>query len=218
MKNARVQETERGFPMRTAFLSAVLIAVVFTPARAEIYSAYTTVDPQTDCSTFDAPGPEEEGGDWGNSLCNGWGGYPVTWNYGDARESVYFGYTKPNTQNLPFQSFSGFNSAGQKIEWRINKETTKQRPIATILRWKVSIDPADSSKTNEVLVVSKVGLLEAPQGCVVGYVLATGDPQANEKARGLADQKAAVFTCGKDTPTRIGAVPEPMGDVFTLQP
>jgi hypothetical protein len=201
--------------MFTRFFSIAFLALAVPSARAEIASLYTTLDIERDCSTVDAPGPGEAGGDWGVSLCNGWGGYPIYVDYGDARESLYFGFIKPVDGRLPFQSFSGFNSAGDKIEWRIETDKSRERAIATIVRWKVTVDP-NTMQQNDVLVVSKVGQMDSLQACVVGYVLATGDAEANAKARVLADAKAKTFACGKDTPQRIGAVPEPMGDVFAV--
>jgi hypothetical protein len=200
--------------MKKFFLVLALISFA-APAQSEMISAYTMLKMDRDCSVLEVPGPDEPGDDWSRSLCNGWGGYPVFVDYGDARESLYFGFVEPGAVRLPFQSFGGFNAAGDKIEWRIEKTVTYERPIATILRWKVTVDP-DTNAINDVLVVSKVGAQETPQACVIGYVLATGDADANIKARKIADEKAAAFTCGKDTPERIGKVPEPMGDVFSM--
>jgi hypothetical protein len=49
-----------------------------------------------------------------------------------------------------------------------------------------------------VLLVAKVGQPDARQGCTVGLVLATGNPQANEQARRIADDQARSFECGTD--------------------
>jgi hypothetical protein len=46
-------------------------------------------------------------------------------------------------------------------------------------------------------------------GCAVGLVLATGNPEANEAARELADERARNFTCGVDKRVTVG---DPMPD------
>lgn len=67
--------------------------------------------------------------------------------------------------------------------------------------------PGRRKKPTEVLLVAKVGQMEARDGCTVGLVLATGNPAANDQARKLADDKARTFACGKDRHTVIGKVP-----------
>ena len=67
--------------------------------------------------------------------------------------------------------------------------------------------PRTEKKSTDVLLVAKVGQMDARDGCTVGLVLATGNPQANDQARKLADEKARTFACGKDRHTVIGNVP-----------
>ncbi|TGR16275.1 hypothetical protein EN839_34090, partial [Mesorhizobium sp. M1C.F.Ca.ET.196.01.1.1] len=68
-------------------------------------------------------------------------------------------------------------------------------------------NPEDDKKSTDVLVVAKVAQPEERQGCTIGLVLATGNPQANDQARKLADEKAKTFVCGKDKREVIGDVP-----------
>ena len=58
-----------------------------------------------------------------------------------------------------------------------------------------------------MLVVSKVGQPGGAAGCTVGLVAASGNPQANDEARRIADEKAKAFECGKDRRLTSGAVP-----------
>ena len=76
-------------------------------------------------------------------------------------------------------------------------------PFATIHRWFVS-DPEDPDKQIEVLVVEKVGQIGERDGCAVGLVLATGNPNANEMARKIADEQARDFACGADERVIVG--------------
>ncbi len=105
-----------------------------------------------------------------------------------------------------WESFSGFNSSGARIEWRIETTGDKAVPFAAIHRRSIS-NPDDENKPTEVLLVAKVGQMDARDGCTVGLVLATGNPAANDQARKLADDKARTFACGKDRHTVIGNVP-----------
>lgn len=173
-------------------------------AHAEIVSAYSDLNAEKDCATFAAAA--EGDGDWGNMACSGYKGFPVILYYGDARESVFYGFPPIGDQAPTWESFVAFNSAGPKIEWRIDRNGRVETPFATIHRRFVS-DPENPDKNVEVLVVSKVGQYVERDGCVVGLVLATGNPKANDTARKIADEQAASFACGADERVIVG---EPM--------
>ena len=197
-------------------LLSLLAAFAFaaTPSAAdEIFSAYTDLDTDRDCSVFEV---NEEGGEFVNLLCNGWKGYPVMIFAGDLREMMFYGY--PPEGDLPpaWESFGAFNSTGPKIEWRIAKDGEVEIPFATIHRWFVS-DPENAEKKTEVLAVAKVGQVSAREGCTVGLVVASGNPAANETARKIADESARTFRCGKDKRIEsAGKVPLP--DFYRQKP
>ena len=128
----------------------------------------------------------------------------------DARESLFYGFPSSDMTSV-WESFSGLNTAGPKVEWRIETNGDVAIPFAVIHRREVS-NPDDENKPTQVLVVAKVAQPDTQQGCTVGLVLATGNPQANDQARKLADEKAKTFTCGKDKREVIGDVP-PFGRV-----
>ncbi len=118
----------------------------------------------------------------------------------------YYGFPSDDMTAV-WESFSGFNSAGPKIEWRIETKGDIAIPFAVIHRRSIG-NPEDENKPTEVLVVAKVAQPEAHDGCTVGLVLATGNPQANDQARKLADDKARSFACGKDKRVVIGDAPD----------
>ena len=60
--------------MRMLVCAAALFAACGSLAAAEISSVYTDLDLEKGCSTFSL---NEEGGEFANLACNGWGGYPV---------------------------------------------------------------------------------------------------------------------------------------------
>jgi len=189
------------------YLPAVLLSV-FVAGNAgaqEIRSAYSELDSERDCAIFD----RQEGEDWTDFVCSGYKGYPVFLYYSDARESAFYGFP-PQEGRPAWESFTGFNNAGPKIEWRIEKNGGRELPFATIHRWFVAADPENSDEHKEVLVVHKVGQIGEWEGCVVGYVAVAGNENANEKARQIADERARNFTCGTDEPVIVsGSVPLP---------
>lgn len=181
--------------------SAAILALtmIVTPAgAAEIASVYTDLDPGKTCITISKA--EDGEGDWSTQVCAGFQGFPVIIDYDDGRETVFYGFSP--TPDRQWESFGGFNAAGKKVEWRLLKDGDVTMPFATINRWSVS-DPEDADKQIEVLVVSKVGQLKERQGCVVGLVRASGNPQANEMARKIADEQVREFSCG-DERTVVG--------------
>ena len=169
--------------MRSVFIIAALS--VATPAFAGYDSAYSDFLPDA-CKQI-APGAAEGEGEFSPTYeCKGYKDFPVTFVEDDLRSTVAFGKGGRNLCSF-HQTFSGFNSVGNKIEWRLKDG----KPIATILRWKVSYDPEDSTKTKDWLVVTK---LAEGESCQIGYVEGSY-PRANEKARWLADTAATVFSC-----------------------
>jgi hypothetical protein len=70
--------------------------------------------------------------------------------------------------------------------------------------------PLAMSSSGLWLVCHKVGQTHVREVGAVGYVMATGNPDANEKARRIADTQAREFACGADQPAvDSGDVPLP---------
>lgn len=178
--------------MRLFALLAMVLAA--SPAVAGEKSVYTKLDFKNPKVCMDlTPAPVEgEPNDSVHYECKGFGNYVVTFTEGDLRSAVSYG-TESADHCSRTQSFGGFNSVGQTIEWRLRNG----KPIATILRWTVSYDPENSEKTKTWLVVTK---LEPDDSCHMGYVEGAY-PNANEAARKLADNFASGFSCqtGKAT-------------------
>jgi hypothetical protein len=190
--------------MRTV-LTLVALAALALPAEAgQISSAYTDLDWKKDCVTYAAAQDGE--GDWADLACTGYRGYPVLIAYDDARESLFYGFPAVDMTAV-WESFSAFNTSTARIEWRIETEGDVAVPFAAIHRRSVS--SADNpDKSTEVLLVSKVAQPAEQEGCAVGLVLATGNPQANDQARRIADETARDFKCGRDKRVTVGAVPD----------
>ena len=189
--------------MRFLLIPLAAASLCSAAQAGDISSVYTDLDWKKDCATYAQAGEGE--GDWSDLVCSGYRGYPVMIAYDDARESLYYGFPAADMTAV-WESFVGFNSAGPKVEWRVETTGDIAVPFATIQRRSVA-DADGSDKKIDVLVVSKVGQPEEKQGCAVGLVLASGNPDANAAAQKLADEKARSFTCGKDERVTVGAVP-----------
>ncbi|PLP56769.1 hypothetical protein CYK37_23440 [Mesorhizobium loti] len=187
--------------MRSALTILVLAGFCQGVSAGEITSVYTDLVAEKDCLTYAKAGDGD--GDWADLSCSGYRGYPVLLGYDDARESVFYGFP-PTDMTSSWESFVGFNSAGPKVEWRVETNGDVSVPFAAINRRSVSGD--DGTTKTEVLVVAKVAQMESRQGCTVALV-AGSSPNANDEARKIADEKARSFACGKDTRITVGTVP-----------
>lgn len=193
--------------MRRILISLLLATFCCGASAGEISSAYTDLVTDKDCLTYAKAG--ENDGDWADLSCAGYRGYPILLAYDDARESVFYGFP-PADMTSSWESFVGFNSAGPKVEWRVETNDSVSIPFAVIHRRSVSSGD-DGTEKVEVLVVAKVAQMEGRQGCTVALV-AGASPNANEEARKIADEKARSFACGKDKRITVGDVP-PFGRV-----
>ena len=181
----------------TPFLLAAAIAA---PAARANESTYTDRDLDA-CKTLSQ---EAEGGSV-SLQCAGYKDLAVYFKEGDLRQSQAYGPISKAWLDEAFESFGQFNHTNAKIEWRLAADG---RPIATIVRWFVS-DPETTSDTEtrygQVLVVSTVATVENPTSCVVGYVDALENKDANALARKVADDEAHDFACGMAEPQWHGA-------------
>ncbi|WP_419912481.1 hypothetical protein [Hoeflea sp.] len=179
--------------------TAIFLAATIAPhpALAQVESAYTKLDLDAGCIVIGQPA-DDGGGEWVDMLCAGYKGFPVFFSEADLRQSVHYGF--PTADGTTWESFGSFNNVSDTIEWRLQGG----RPFATIHRWTVDPDSV------QVLVVETVGQPGIGGGCVAAYVVATGNPDANVKARQAADRVYTGFDCENDIPERIeGSVPLP---------
>lgn len=162
------------------------------PESAAVTYAYTTFDAGKNCKH--RKGRDVE--DYGSWLCPGYRGIAVLLSAGDQRMQVSFG-PRAGRELAAQETLPRFNDVYQgTIEWRIARASDgKLRPFAAILRWNYMLNEDDRQASGRVLVVTRLN----PGGvCHIGYVNALGNPDANERARKLADSKARNFRCGID--------------------
>lgn len=183
-----------------AALGMALVGPGFAVQGFAAESRYTDLDTNA-CEKLS----EEEG--MGVSLkCEGLDGLPVYFKEGDLRMSLFFGAVPQSYIDEGFETFGAFNSVGTKIEWRSDGN---DRPRAAILRWFLdNIDPdtgaVDPKRRGQVLVISRVAATAEEKGCMVGFVDALANADANALARNVADTVAPDFQCGSDTPVYHG--------------
>lgn len=174
--------------------AALVLALALPTAAsaADFTSEYTKVGSQEDgVCTIIAQAAEDEG-DWADIVCRGHSNYPFVISYGDARETITYGFA----QHRVMPSFAPFNYAHDTIEWRLLTENGAKRPVAAIHRWFVSNGERES--TTQILVVSKVGQPDGSgEACVIGYVAAADGAPANVRARAMAD-RALDWECGSE--------------------
>ncbi len=94
----------------------------------------------------------DEGGSYLGE-CPGVGGYKLQLLEGDLRQSINVIDPKRRKTELNLWNISGgFSSVGPTAEWRINAKV----PIALIVRFNVSENPEEPSRTTSYLVVAKI--------------------------------------------------------------
>nr|WP_316652963.1 hypothetical protein [uncultured Gellertiella sp.] len=172
------------------------IMLVTRPASAEVRSVYTKIDLKT-CQQIVGPDGFVYEGSW---RCKGLAGHDVLLSADDSREMVAFGKNLDGNCSS-HRTFSGFNSAGATVEWRLRDG----KPFATILRWTVNPDNDNPDRQVTWLVVSK---LENSNSCPMHYVAGSW-PKANEQARKVADDRAEGFDCTTGVPGFDSAIGDP---------
>ncbi len=133
------------------------------------------------CDQIDAA--EEGEGEWAIWECPAVEGVPYWVVAGDGRYDLDVGVEGE------FETVGAFNDIAPTMEWR----SEGGKPFAVIFRYK---DVSMESGGRTVLAVEKVGSGSAP-GCRVAHI-AGETPQANERAREIADSQARSFDCASE--------------------
>lgn len=169
--------------MRSALLTLLMIvSVAAAVAQSNRRSAYTSLEPKR-CRTIKSVKSDYEG------RCRGVAGYTLLVSEGDLRQNVTVVTPRGAKHSLDLWDVisGGFSSLGPKAEWRMAKQT----PVALIVRYNASEDPAQPHKVTSYLAVAKI---TATEGCVTDKI--SPGPTANEDARRAADS-AATKPCLK---------------------
>ncbi|MCR2832482.1 hypothetical protein [Parerythrobacter lacustris] len=155
-------------------------------AAPQFASTYTDFD----LAKCEVLSEEREEGSSAEYRCPGFGELPLLVQEGDGRFDLDAG-----GDDGGFQTIGAFNDIGDTVEWRLKNG----QPFAVIFRF---LDVTEEAKGRTVLAVETVTRLGLP-ACRVAQI--AGDtPDANQKARELADAAATEgFRC-PDEPELLG--------------
>lgn len=199
--------------MRPTTFSAFLFATLAAAGASANESDYTDRDLDR-CETL----METDEGPSVTLKCGGYRDLPVYFKEGDLRQSQSYGPIGQAYLDEAFETFGPFNHSNARIEWRL---AVDGKPFATIVRWFISdpetTDEADT-RYGQVLVVSTVATPDNPTSCVVGYVDALANGDANTLARKVADEEAHDFACGLNEPQWHGIRGPLAGDAMRHLP
>lgn len=172
-------------------LMTLLFGLVICVSAQKIDSIHTELSDKK-CKTLES-NPDEGGSYIGE--CAGVGGYKLRVLEGDLRQTINI--VQPASKNVWELNFwyikNGFSAVGAKAEWRVIKKGNTVKPIALIVRYNVSEDSVDSTKTTSYLLVTKI---DNETACVTDVVPPSKDQ--NVKARQLADKSAGKPCYSRD--------------------
>lgn len=130
----------------------MFIAILLAGAcgiTAQVKSVYTGLGERS-CKTVEST--DDEGGSY-RGICPGVAGFKLELIEGDLRQSINVVDRARKKHELNLWNVSGgFSFLGPRAEWRMKGRV----PIALIIRFNVSENPEDSSKTTSYLVVAKI--------------------------------------------------------------
>ena len=156
-----------------------LAALSAAPAAAQIASSrYTMLDLRR-CRTLETI-PE---GESVRRRCPGLAGISLFVNEGDGRSEIDAGFDDGEWESVP-----AFNTIGDRIEWRLSGG----RPFAIIYRLRTT--GTESAPAGSALIVERIGRGAGAPGCRIGLI-DSALPDANARARALADRQARNLRC-----------------------
>ncbi len=156
------------------------------PAAATNFTSVYT-DMKNDCKTLEDPPGTEEGGDPAGE-CKGYGGYRIFISH----SAWAAGYSIQNLNDLNETidlgtDHSGYGSKGEKVEWRMAND----KPFAVIMRLGKYKELNDSE--NPYTEKNRIGSTLVIKGLKgwehIDFKVDGATPNANEKAREMADQR-----------------------------
>lgn len=178
--------------LMAALVVGGVMTAVASPARAAFESAYTDLNLDA-CLVMET---SDFGSVW---ACPGYKGYPLRIAEGDLRFFVSYGFGAAE-EPAAEQTLPPFNYLGPKIEWRLSNASGTFVPVATIVRYFTQNATDEGGPEGQVLVVTQLG---EGKTCQIAYIDAVANPDANELARKVADEKAGTADCAAE-PEIIG--------------
>ncbi|MEL7272039.1 MAG: hypothetical protein AAGK33_01255 [Pseudomonadota bacterium] len=192
--------------IRSLMLAGAAWLMLGAPALSQT-SVYTTLSGPDggllNCETLSAAKADGEG-EWAYLRCPGVGGVDLYIDYADARDTIRVGKDGKGTPFLP-----PFTGLGAKAEWRM----AGGKPYAMIVR--LTLGGIEEYK-GQWLTVHHVNATTG-QGCLVGYVDARANKNANVLARELADTVGREG-CRTNGPAISGKMGNAMRELIAQKP
>jgi hypothetical protein len=168
--------------MKRLFALPLFLAFAAPAFAGDFGSVFTRISAAF-CKPLDAEA-------YGAFLCAGYGDLNVYHASGDLRTYEAYG-VGPENHCAAGQTFLGPNRTGDIVEWRL----FGGRPVAAITQWFVSLNGSNTRYAHWV-TVSKI---EQHDSCRMALV--DGNyPDADDRARKLADDLAMTFECATGMP------------------
>ena len=172
--------------------------------RKEIDSVYSTLDTDNDCSLLEGLPGDDPGHAYSSVMrCQGADRHEVI--LGDYHLRMQLHYVGSDLtdryhaqEGRASEGFAEFNHVHDVVEWRRRKVDGAMEPFATIHRWFVQLEQPGGPSEHPMLLVQTVASAPGEESCIVGYVDAHANPNANEIAKRVADEVAPRFECGID--------------------
>jgi hypothetical protein len=163
-------------------LICIFIISAATASAQTAQSVYTDLRGKT-CRTIER---DDEAAGYLLEQCSGTAGYKLQVMSGDDRQNIIVVKPDGSKHELNFGQIGGggFSNVGAKAEWRVKRRQGKLFPVALIVRFDVVT--GGDGKSVSYLTVTKI----TPQKICLIDPIAPG-PNANEKARQLADDSAS---------------------------
>ena len=186
-----------------AIAGTILVSLWLATTTGRAFESNYTSISEKHCRKFNVE--KINGSEYAASrVCAGRGGYKVFIDEVDLRETLTVGRTMRQARKEPAarDSYGPFNGYDDRIEWRSGADG---RPYALIVGWffddNDNIDATGRPSSARLLVVMRL-----PPGpvCRVANIDRAANSDANELARGAADEIARDFKCGTDSVRVIG--------------
>ncbi len=167
----------------TLFYSGLIVIVSPAQSGNKIESIYTDLTAEK-CKNIES---DDTGSGYSRDECPGVGGYKLQVIESDIRQTINIIIRDGKKHELNFQKVvsPSFSYTGKKAEWRVVRENGQIKPIALIVRYNFTVNPAISSEEASYLTVTKV---TENLACATDVVKSVKNQ--NVKARQLADVSA----------------------------
>jgi hypothetical protein len=138
-------------------ISVLIVTLIFVSAVTTVGQTNSSVyTPLAEKQCRNVKSANSETGDY-EGYCRGVAGYTLLITEGDLRQNVTVVTPQGAKHSLDLWDVisGGFSTVGPKAEWRMAKQNGKLLPVALIVRYNASEDPAQPNKLSSYLAVTR---------------------------------------------------------------